>query len=412
MYKIGKVLLITAALLLLFSGVSLAQNNYEVLFSVDMAVQVAVGNFDVVGDTCVVRGNFNGWGGYQDELFKSPFDTIYSALIDTLTLTPITDTTWYKFVYVHDGNDVWESLPFDPSVNTDNRWFHATGNEQDLNGNGLLEIVLDTVYFSNISFADIFQDSTDIIFEVDVRPAHAYLAMFDSITFGGVSVTSIDCVYIASGATGTTPEMQWVWDLPSLSSPEAKDQKMNDDGINGDLTAGDSVWSLPVKFHPGASKIFTFKYGLNGIDNEAGFASNHSQAVAPLRWFNQLGDQDSAFYGGVWNYVTMTPLGIEDFIDLSSLPRYYDIFQNYPNPFNPTTTIPYALIKGADVKLTVYNILGEEVRTLINRKIEPGVRTIVWDGRDDSGQLVGSGIYFYHFQAEGFAKTMKMVLMR
>lgn len=405
MYKIGKVLLITAALLLLFSGVSSAQNQYEVLFSVDMAVQVAVGHFDVVGDTCVVRGSFNGWAGYQDELFKSPFDTIYSNLIDTLSLTPVTDTVFYKFVYVHDGGDYWED-------NIGNRMFHATGNEQDLNGNGLLEILLDTVYFDNISFADIFQDSTDIVFEVDVRPAHAYLAMFDSITFGGVTVTSIDCVYIASGAAGTTPVMNWVWDLPSLSSPEAKDQKMNDDGINGDLTAGDSVWSIPVKFHPGASKTFTFKYGLNGIDNEAGFAANHSQIVAPPRWFNQLGDQDSAFYGGVWDYVNMTPLGIGDFIDLSKLPRYYDIFQNYPNPFNPTTTIPYALIKGADVRLTVYNILGEKIRTLIDRKIEPGVKTVTWDGRDDSGQLVGSGVYFYHFQADGYTKTMKMVLMR
>jgi hypothetical protein len=103
----------------------------------------------------------------------------------------------------------------------------------------------------------------------------------------------------------------------------------------------------------------------------------------------------------------MTGLG-----DLEALPTTYDIAQNYPNPFNPTTTIKYQLPQVSDVKLVIYNVLGQKVRTLVNNRIEAGYHSVVWDGRNELGSAVASGIYIYRFEAGDFQKTMKLMLLK
>jgi hypothetical protein len=104
--------------------------------------------------------------------------------------------------------------------------------------------------------------------------------------------------------------------------------------------------------------------------------------------------------------------GVSGIVDIATLPKTFEVHQNFPNPFNPTTTIHYELPQGSEVKLNVYNLLGQKIRTLINTKIEAGRHQIIWDGRNDSGISVASGIYLYHFEAEYYSKVMKMVLMR
>ena len=107
--------------------------------------------------------------------------------------------------------------------------------------------------------------------------------------------------------------------------------------------------------------------------------------------------------------VTDNTVGIET---LGQLPTEFDIAQNYPNPFNPTTTIAYQLPKASNVKLVVYNVLGQQVRTLVNNRLEPGRYKSVWDGRNDAGARVGSGIYIYRFEAADFHKVQKMILLK
>jgi hypothetical protein len=94
------------------------------------------------------------------------------------------------------------------------------------------------------------------------------------------------------------------------------------------------------------------------------------------------------------------------------LPTEFTLSQNYPNPFNPTTTISYALPADAFVKLTVYNILGQKVKTLVDEHQTAGYRQVIWDGKSDRGQEVSSGIYFYQIQAGSFTKTAKMSLLK
>ncbi len=99
-------------------------------------------------------------------------------------------------------------------------------------------------------------------------------------------------------------------------------------------------------------------------------------------------------------------------IDDLEVPREYSLQQNYPNPFNPTTTIAFSLPQNSMVSLKIYDILGNEIRILIDEVQPAGTHSIVWEGKDDRGLQVASGIYFCRFKSEGFTETKRMILIR
>lgn len=90
----------------------------------------------------------------------------------------------------------------------------------------------------------------------------------------------------------------------------------------------------------------------------------------------------------------------------------FNLHQNYPNPFNPNTTIQFELPETGQVKLKVTNILGHEIRTLIDGHRTAGSYTVIWDGKDDQGNRVPSGIYLYLLQTENKVITKKMLIMK
>jgi len=93
-------------------------------------------------------------------------------------------------------------------------------------------------------------------------------------------------------------------------------------------------------------------------------------------------------------------------------PDKYGLAQNYPNPFNPQTIIGYQLPASSSVKLTIYNVLGQEIRTLVNTVESAGYKSIIWDGRDNSGRVVTPGVYIYKLQAGNFTAIRKMILLK
>jgi hypothetical protein len=95
-----------------------------------------------------------------------------------------------------------------------------------------------------------------------------------------------------------------------------------------------------------------------------------------------------------------------------TVPDQFELLQNYPNPFNPTTEISYNIESSAQVSLEVYNILGQKVKTLVNEKQDAGNYSVVWDSRDDNGDFVASGVYFYRLNAGDFTASKKMLLMK
>jgi len=105
-----------------------------------------------------------------------------------------------------------------------------------------------------------------------------------------------------------------------------------------------------------------------------------------------------------------------DFTDIAdndgTLPATYTLAQNYPNPFNPTTTIKYSLARRADVEITVYNLLGQRVRTLVDEQKGMGHHSIIWNGDNDNGEEVSTGIYFYRIKTDDFISSKKMLLLK
>ncbi len=93
-------------------------------------------------------------------------------------------------------------------------------------------------------------------------------------------------------------------------------------------------------------------------------------------------------------------------------PNKFELAQNYPNPFNPTTTISFKLPVRSDVKLYIYNALGQKIRTLVNKDMAPGSYKVVWDAKNDTGRKVASGLYFYELRAKNFRQVHKMILMK
>jgi hypothetical protein len=96
----------------------------------------------------------------------------------------------------------------------------------------------------------------------------------------------------------------------------------------------------------------------------------------------------------------------------TNTPKEFSLSQNHPNPFNPETIIEYQLPISCHVAITIYNTLGQEIRTLIHGEQQAGYHQLVWDGRDNSGKQVGSGIYLYQMRAGEFGALKKMVLIQ
>ncbi|MBX7151985.1 cadherin-like domain-containing protein [bacterium] len=102
----------------------------------------------------------------------------------------------------------------------------------------------------------------------------------------------------------------------------------------------------------------------------------------------------------------------EQFEGTNVVPSAFSLNQNYPNPFNPTTTIVYDLAKDETVELSVYNMLGQKVKTLTNGFQLAGQYRVLWDGTNLNGQSAASGVYFYRIKSSSFVKTKKMLLIR
>ena len=95
-----------------------------------------------------------------------------------------------------------------------------------------------------------------------------------------------------------------------------------------------------------------------------------------------------------------------------ALPERFTLHQNYPNPFNPVTNLDYDLPEDAMVNITVFDMMGKVVRTLVNDQQSAGYKTLQWNAMSNSGQPVSSGLYIYTIQTGEFSKTRKMILLK
>jgi hypothetical protein len=123
-----------------------------------------------------------------------------------------------------------------------------------------------------------------------------------------------------------------------------------------------------------------------------------------------------------WDMLLVAPVDFDEIVGIGddgnggpevSLPRSFALNQNYPNPFNPSTSISYQLAEQAQVSIKIHNIRGQMVKKLVDEVKEAGEYSVQWDGRDEIGQKVSSGIYLYVLETDkGFKSTRKMVVLK
>jgi len=165
-------------------------------------------------------------------------------------------------------------------------------------------------------------------------------------------------------------------------------------------TVSDSnVFSSDVKFifNAGSDTLdATYNYWDISDDTTNGIAD---RITGPVDYSNQL-ESDPCDAGG------------SRLLADELLPRTFALHQNYPNPFNPATTMQYDLPKDCYVKITLFNILGQKVRTLVDGYQSAGYRSVVWDGKNQFGKDISTGVYFYLMEAEDFHKSKKMLMLK
>ncbi len=112
--------------------------------------------------------------------------------------------------------------------------------------------------------------------------------------------------------------------------------------------------------------------------------------------------------------IRVSPTSVGTGVDPGKIvPEKFALYQNAPNPFNPSTVIRYDIpTEGAHVRLRIFDVNGQLIKTLVNESLAPGEKSATWHGDDNSGNQVATGVYFYSFETPGFRETRKLVLMK
>ena len=205
------------------------------------------------------------------------------------------------------------------------------------------------------------------------------------------------------------------------------DEIIQDKGISGNpinlqLNNGGSIQDVTIRNvviqEPGTPGGI---YGQHVAGNRPGYISNiifKNVKVGGIPWVDLASSQltldayvDTSSIFFIWD---PTDVGSED--SEGSIPSNFQLYQNYPNPFNPDTHISYQLKEPSEVRLEVFNIMGEKVRMLVSSKHSAGIYSVTWDSQDDYRTQVSSGIYLLRIEVQAqtseFYKSRKMVLMK
>jgi hypothetical protein len=224
--------------------------------------------------------------------------------------------------------------------------------------------------------------------------------------FGDVNTTAFRCFWAGAGVsavdtaillrkTGQT-DLRLVLPNPSLNQPSyvhfVYDSVTSSlKGYRNGVLSVTGTWTAPAVTGAGPFKIAGYSTASNSLVSGA--------KLDEFRVYSRA--LDSTEVARTWNHtLPYSPSTDVQEIAGGRIPKTFTLEQNYPNPFNPTTTIRYALPVAASVTLKIYNILGQEVVTLVDQQHPAGSFQTVWDGRSASGGVIASGVYFYSMTAK------------
>ncbi len=386
----------------------------------DVSNAVANNGF-ILGDTLIVK---YGYGGTQtsvliDTLSQVPFAYEYSWTGADLGVNLERGLyyqyyrikngieyreTYFNFAYDGDDNALAERRFHDLTGAADGGTFTVTDN---VNSN------VDERRMPIFRNAEPLGEALTVTFTCDLRPAYYQVLSGSTLNDiqGDFDVTVADSV-MAWGVWMNGPAAggwtQWGGTLQGTT-----EQMMHDDGTNGDAVAGDSVYTVQFAYEATDPVGVEFKFGIHGGDNESGYGLNHIENVDVVSGLVEayFGSINPTFYSS-WDYDTNTPnMGIDPVS--GNVPSVFSLSDNYPNPFNPTTNFEFSIPFASEVSVNIYNLLGENVATLHNNYAKPGTYSVTWDGLNNNGIAMPSGMYFYELKAgSSFHKVKKMTLLK
>lgn len=170
-------------------------------------------------------------------------------------------------------------------------------------------------------------------------------------------------------------------------------------------------WSPGALINSGS--FFFLVHWLSDTPDDPAVGLDTNSMSARSYWYNTTSGWN-AVTNGEWimRTVVATQSGIEELGPDGARPAQFELIGNYPNPFNPSTEIKFLAPRAGTVSIDVFNVAGQLVRKVFAGEVEPGVRHVTWDGRDESGRDVGSGVYFYRLSTAERVDTGKMLLVR
>jgi len=166
---------------------------------------------------------------------------------------------------------------------------------------------------------------------------------------------------------------------------------------------------LPIgAAYPASNRVVSTYYPSTSAYHSFSFKS--TEEVPRWLYYSVSGKDGYIFLFLIRAYVSYGTSDIA--VPIEILPSAFSLEQNYPNPFNPSTVISYTLPKQSRVQIKVYDVIGNEVRSLVDEEKSAGKYNLLWDSKNNSGVKVSSGVYFYKITADNFVETKKMVLLK
>lgn len=398
-----------------------------VTYNVDMANAITKKGF-AQGDTLQVQSGFfntaaeNG----RTKQMSLVLGTKYT-LKDTI-VTSLNQNLDYQFYIVKNGQSVREvyfNYDYKGFVNSERERRQVLVTSKNLTVNDNSTDPASARRQPNFPSSAKLSKAVTVKWVVDLRPAYAKVKAGFSLKDdqnAAFTITSTDSIKKygvgingpATNLPGVNPVGDWApWTADMVA--DTNKRKMWDDGTHGDVTANDSAYTVELTYPIGATAGKVFKFGIRGGDNEAGngqgFGNNHLENIddanAAYTITTDFGSINPKYYD-YWNfdthtYTTPTSVGAEN----GAQPTEFALSQNYPNPFNPSTKIEFAVPVQSNVKLSVFNIVGQEVATLVNGPVSAGKHTVTFNASGFS-----SGMYFFRLSSGSFNTVKKMVLMK
>jgi len=252
-----------------------------------------------------------------------------------------------------------------------------------------------------------------LVTEVEIT-SDSYFEITNDLVPGSTYRWKVEVSY--DGTTYETPSATYVFHTPAGTSPVVPIVGSPVDGVVVNENNTILSWYIPVQSESQLS--YTVEVSDNPNFANSSFYNNLDELqfettnLAPGEYYWRVKSSngtEESIYSSIGKFNVD---GIVEVDDNEIQPIVYSLEQNYPNPFNPTTTIKFSLPESHLVSIKIYNMLGQEVRTLVNEQRNEGNHSIIWNGKDNSGNQLASGTYIYRIKAGDFTSTKKMILLK